>query len=371
MFQRIWNLVLKEFIQFLRDWLMTAFILTLPILQLVLLAQATSSRISDLCVAVLDFDHSGESRRLVATLDNQRELNVCHFPETLEESHFLLDQGEAMLAVVIPEGFATHLADASTEPHVQLAADASNSLPGSIALRAANGAILKFATNRAAERGLAVISPVDLRATVRFNPELNARLFSMPAQVGFIVYQVTLTITSIGLARERELGTLEQLMVMPLRRIELVIGKAIPALIVGAVNFVCLLAVTVFAFGVPLRGSSLLLFVLTLVFIVAEIGYGIFISSIARTQQQAILFVFVLAMLDMTFSGYMVRIKNLPLALQAIAHVVPFSHYLEIIRGVMLKGAGLDVLWPHAATMAAIGVLVTIVAVRSLGRSLD
>jgi ABC-2 type transport system permease protein len=368
---RIWNLVLKEFIQFVRDWLMTAFILTLPVLQLMLLAQATSSRISDLCVAVLDFDHSGESRRLVAALDNQRELNVCHFPKTLEDSHHLLDQGEATLAVVIPVGFAADLADASTEPHVQLAADASNSLPGSIALRAAAGAIADFAADWAAERGVTAVVPVDLRTTVRFNPELNARLFSMPAQVGFIIYQVTLTITSIGLARERELGTLEQLLVVPLRRVELVVGKAIPALIVGSVNFLCLLAVTVYVFEVPLRGSLLLLFALTLVFIVAEIGYGIFISSIARTQQQAILLVFVLAMVDMTFSGYMVRVKNLPLALQIIARVVPFSHYLEIIRGVMLKGAGLDVLWPHAAAMAAIGVLVTIVAVRSLGWSLD
>jgi ABC-2 type transport system permease protein len=189
--------------------------------------------------------------------------------------------------------------------------------------------------------------------------------------LGFIIYQVTLAITSVGLARERELGTLEQLLVVPLRRIELVVGKAIPALTVGAVNFLCLLAITVFVFEVPLRGSLALLFVLTLVFIVAEIGYGIFISSIAHTQQQAILLVFVLAMLDMTFSGYMVRIKNLPLALQVIAQVVPFSHYLEIIRGVMLKGAGMDVLWSHALAMAVIGGLVTIVAVRSLGRSLD
>jgi ABC-2 type transport system permease protein len=370
-FLRIWNLVLKEFVQFVRDWLMTAFILTLPILQLILLAQATSSRISDLCVAVLDFDRSGDSRRLVAALDNRRELNVCHFPETLEDSHHLLDQGSAVLTVLIPTGFAADLADASTEPDVQLAADASNSLPGSIALQAANGAIIEFAAERAAAGGATAISPVDLRTTVRFNSELNARLFSMPAQVGFIVYQVTLTITSIGLARERELGTLEQLLVMPLRRVELVVGKAIPALIVGLVNFACLLAVTVFVFQVPLRGSLTLLFVLTLVFIVAEIGYGIFVSSIARTQQQAILLVFVLAMLDMTFSGYMVRVKNLPLALQVIAQVVPFSHYLEIIRGVMLKGAGLDVLWLHAAAMAAIGVLVIIVAVRSLGRSLD
>jgi len=160
-------------------------------------------------------------------------------------------------------------------------------------------------------------------------------------------------------------------MVVPLRRIELVIGKAIPALVIGALNFLFMLAVAVFAFHVPLRGSLLLLFALTLLFIITEIGYGIFISGIARTQQQAILFVFVLAVVDMTFSGYMVRIKNLPAVLQAVAQVVPFRHYLAIVRGVMLKGAGLDVLWPHAAAMLLMGLLVTAVAVRNLSRSLD
>jgi ABC-2 type transport system permease protein len=368
---RIWTLVRKELIQFRRDWLMTAFILTLPVLQLILLAQATSSRISDLCMAVLDHDRSPASRSLVTALDNRRELEVCYSVQTLADSHRLLDQGEATLVVVIPDGFAADLADDVAEPHIQLISDGSNSIPGSVALRSGNGAVLDFVSDWSAERGLTAVVPVDLRTTVRFNPELNARFFSMPAQVGFIVYQVTLTVASIGLARERELGTLEQLMVVPLRRVEMVIGKAVPALIVGMLNFACMLAVTIAAFDVPMRGSLPLLLGLTVVFVVAEIGYGILISAVARTQQQAILLVFVLAMIDMTFSGYMVRIKNLPLTLQAIAQVVPFSHYLTIIRGVMLKGAGLDVLWPHAAAMVAIGLFVLAVAVRSLSRSLD
>jgi len=206
---------------------------------------------------------------------------------------------------------------------------------------------------------------------VRFNPTFNFRYFSIPAQVGFIIYQVTLTVASIGLARERELGTLEQLIVMPLRRIELVIGKAIPALLIGVLNFLLMLAVAVFVFQVPMRGSLSLLFLLTLLFVTVEIGYGILISGIARTQQQAILLVFVLAMVDMAFSGYMVRVKHLPAVLQAIANMIPFHHYLTIIRGVMLKGAGLDVLWPQAAAVLLIGLLVTAVAVRNLSRSLD
>ncbi len=375
---RIWNLVLKELVQLSRDWLMTTFILTLPVLQLMLLAQATGSRISDLCVAALDLDLSNSSRQLITALDNRRELNVCYHPATLVDTRRLLDQGEATLAVIVPAGFGAGLENVARMPSVQLVADGSNSIAGSIALSGAQGAISAFVTDLAEETGFLPlrlqrnpVSVVDLRTVIRFNPEFDLRYFSIPAQVGFIIYQVTLTVASIGLARERELGTLEQLLVVPLRRVELVIGKAIPALIVGAVNFFFMLAVAVFLFHVPLRGSLLLLFVLTMLFIAAEIGYGILISGVARTQQQAILFVFVLAMVDMTFSGYMVRIKNLPGALQAIAQVVPFYHYLTIIRGVMLKGAGLDVLWPHAAAILLLGLLIAAVAVRNLSRSLD
>jgi len=370
-FVRIWNLVLKEFIQFFRDWLMAAFILTLPVLQLVLLAQATGSRISALRVAVLDLDRSSASRQLFTALDARRELEVCHCPATL--------QGEATLAVIIPAGLAADMADVARMPRVQIIVDGSNRAPAWHALSAARETIAGFAAERsvellagqAAAHGRAAGSPIDLRTTVRFNPAFNVKFFTIPAQVGFIVYQVTLVVASIGLARERELGTLEQLMVIPLRRIELVIGKAIPALVIGLLNFLSMLAVAVFAFGVPMRGSLPLLCILTLLFVVAEIGYGMFISGVARTQQQAILFVFVLAMVDMTFSGYLVRVKHLPVALQAIAQVVPFRHYLAIIRGVMLKGVGLDALWTHAAAMLLMGLLVTAVAVRNLSRSLD
>ncbi len=373
---RIWNLVLKELVQFARDWLMTTFMLTLPVIQLVLMAQSTGSRVSDLCAAVLDLDRSAASRQLVIALDTVQEVNVCHFATTLADTHHLLDQGEISLAVVIPNGFAADMVDISRTPNIQFITDASSSVPAGYALRGAQEAINAFTADLLRETGLpssaqVLDSIIDFRTTVYFNPELNFRFVSVSAQLGFIVYQVTLVVASIGLARERELGTLEQLLVVPLRRVELVIGKAIPALLIGSINFVIILAVAVFGFHLPVRGSLALFFALTLLFIAVEIGYGIFISSVAHTQQQAILFVFVLAIVDMTFSGYMVRVKNLPPALQAVAQIVPFRHYLTIVRGVMLKGAGLDVLWPHVVAMVLMGLLVTVVAVRNLSRSLD
>jgi ABC-2 type transport system permease protein len=371
MILRIRNLVWKEFIQLRRDWVMAAFILTLPVLQLILLASATSSSIGDLIVAVVDLDRSSVSRRVVTSLGNKEELEIRYVPATLEQARHLLDHGDAILAVVIREGFSAALERPSETAAVQLIADGSNDLVAGIALGAAREALVDFAGEERGSRPRAHTSPIELRTTVRYNPTFDVKLFTVPAQVGFIVYQVTLTVASIGLARERELGTLEQLIVMPLQRLELVIGKAIPALIVGMLNFALMLGVAVFGLGIPIRGSLSLLIGLTFVFVTVQIGYGIFISGMAHTQQQAILLVFVLAMVDMAFSGYLVPIKNLPAVLQTIAQIVPLRHYLTVVRAVMLKGAGLGALWQHAVAMGAMGLLITALAVRNLSRSLD
>jgi ABC-2 type transport system permease protein len=298
-------------------------------------------------------------------------LEIHGFATSVDEAGRRLDRGDAILAVVIPEDFSDALARRTSAPSVQIIADGSNDLMADIALGAAREALTSFARDEAAGSSGSAVSLIDLRATVRFNPAFDVKLFTVPAQVGFIVYQVTLAVAAIGLARERELGTLEQLMVMPLKRLELVVGKAVPALIVGMVNFLLMLAVAMWGFGVPLRGSLWLLFALTVLFVAAEIGYGLFISSIARTQQQAILLVFVLAMVDMAFSGYLVPIKNLPEGLRLVARIVPLRHYLTIMRSVMLRGGGWSALWPHAAAMVAVGVLVTVLAVRNLSRRLD
>ncbi len=364
-------MVWKEFIQLRRDWLMSAFILTLPVLQLVLLARATAPAISDLAVAVLDYDRSPASRRVAVSLSNREELEIRHHPLTLEEAESLLDRGGAVLAVVVPEGFARTLERPFDAAMLQLIADGSNDLIADVALRAARAALSGFARKEAGWLAEQRLSPVELRTTIRYNRTFDVGFFTIPAQVGFIVYQVSLVVASIGIARERELGTLEQLIVMPLARFELVIGKAIPALVLGMVNFGFMLGVAVFGFGIPMRGSLLLLLGFTLVFVAVEIGYGMLISANAHTQQQAILLVFVLAMVDMAFSGYLVPIENLPPLMGAIAQIVPLNHYLTVMRAVMLRGAGLGALWQQAAAITLMGLLVTIVAVRSLSRSLE
>jgi ABC-2 type transport system permease protein len=200
---------------------------------------------------------------------------------------------------------------------------------------------------------------------------MDFRDFSIPAQLGFITYQVTLAVASLGLARERELGTLEQLMVSPLRRLELAVGKGLPAMVVGILNFVVMWIIGLLLFQVPMNGSMALLVFLTVIFVTTVVNWGLVISAVSRTQQQAILLVFILAMVEITFSGFMVPIDNMPPLLQAIARFAPLQHYLIIIRSIMLKGAGLQELLPQVVALAALNVVLGMVSIGIVTRRLE
>jgi ABC-2 type transport system permease protein len=189
--------------------------------------------------------------------------------------------------------------------------------------------------------------------------------------LGFIIYQVALIVAALGITRERELGTLEQLLVTPLRRVELIIGKAIPAVVVASVNFFIVFLIVNQGFELPMRGSFGLLFALSVLFIIAEVGWGLMISAFSHTQQQAVLFVFVLAMTDVAFSGYTVPVERLPQAMQWIAQLFPFQHYLQILRDVMLRGADLSTLWPQALALVILAMGSMGVALFALRRRLD
>jgi ABC-2 type transport system permease protein len=368
---RICNLVVKEFIQLRRDWMMLTFILTLPLLELVLLAETTGRGLRHFSMAVLDLDNSRVSRQLVTALDNTQELDARYYPRDTTEMRRLLDRDLADLAVVIPRGFAASWNSPRSSPRVQVIADGASSIVGDSALSAAEAVLTDFALDVVLRHGADVVSPINLRTTIRFNRTLNFRHHALPAQLGFIVYQITLTVASLTFARERELGTLEQLLVAPLRRGELIIGKAIPALVIGTLNFLALLAVTVFGFGVPFRGSFPLLLALTLLFILAESGWGVVISCFSRTQQQAILFVFLQAMTDMTFSGYLVAVSDMPWLMQVLSIFVPLRHYLTIIRNITIKGTSLSLLWPEVAALTFLSLGVLAISLLSLHRRLE
>jgi ABC-2 type transport system permease protein len=368
MFKRIGNLASKELVQLTRDWLMLTLIIVGPTLELVLLARAVSHGISHLPAVIVDQDHSEFSRQLVAAIDHTDELDVIAYVGSPDQMNTWLERDQAELAVVIPRGLEADLPDGTAQ--VELIADGTNSVAGSTALSAASGAINAFMMRRAAAT-VSDLPAIELHIQVRYNPTLNVRQFTLTSQLGFIVYQVVLIVAALGLTRERELGTLEQLLVTPLRRIELIIGKAVPALIVASVDFVLMWAIIVWGFGLPMRGSFVLLMGLSLLFVFAEIGWGLTISALSRTQQQAVLTVFVLALVDVSFSGYIVPVERMPAVLRTVAQAFPLQHYLILIRDVMLKGADLSAVLNQALALVSLGIGSGAVAFFGLRSRLD
>jgi ABC-2 type transport system permease protein len=212
---------------------------------------------------------------------------------------------------------------------------------------------------------------VDLRYDVRYNPTFDTRQYTIPAMTGMIIFELTLLLASSGLSREREIGTLEQLIIMPFQRIEIIIGKAIPPVLITLADFPIMLVVAVQIFGTPMRGSALLLTALTIIFMCAEVSWGLTLSTLARTQQQSILFVFVQAIVDVTFSGFLVPVEYMPAGISLISNLVPLRHYLIIIRGIMLKGATLDALWPQVLALVALTIAMGALARLNLGKHFD
>jgi ABC-2 type transport system permease protein len=361
MFVRIWQLMIKEFIQFRRDRLLTIFLITFPALQLVLVARVAGSDITNLPMAILDQDKSQVSRGVLQALDNTQELALYYLPTSLRQVEQLLDQGQAALAVVIPPGFAANLFDAAACPEIQIIADGTNTYAGRTGLNTAEGAINNYLYRFLTQAGLpnrqsasTIISPLALKTTTRFNPELNRHYYTIPAQFAFVVYQVTIIVAALGLVRERELGTLEQLIVTPVRRFELLSGKAIPAIIIGLIEWAIMFFLMLGLFHLPMRGSWGLLLLLSTLFIIAQVSWGMLVSAIARTQQQAILIIFPLAMTELSLSGYLVPVENLPLGLKMISTFSPIRHYITVLRNIMLKGADLTTLWPHVLALVAL-----------------
>jgi ABC-2 type transport system permease protein len=377
MWRRIGNLIIKDLQQFLRDKVLLSFILVGPTLLLVMLGQATGTQISHLPMAVLDEDRTSSSRALITTLDNLVALDATQYPDDMEQVRQLLDRGEVSAAVVIPSGFAAALESPYERASVQFLADGSSILAAWTSVSAAEGAINQFGKDIVVQKmevltGGGLLEPqFDLRATARFNPEMRYRYYLLPAQLSLVVHIVTLLVASVGIVRERETGTLEQLMVTPLRRIELIIGKASLPALVAFVDFLAMLAICVGAFGLPIAGSLALLLGVTLLFIMAQLTWGLVISAVSATQQQAILLIFMVGIMNVAFSGYLVAVENMPVAMQVASNFFPIRHYLSMMRGIMLKGATLRDLEPQLAALVSLGLASLILSLRSFRKTLE
>ncbi len=356
----ILNIIRKEFIQFRQDKKMFGISFLAPMLQLLVLGYAASLDVSEIPLVVCDMDRSAESRNLIDHFTANGSFKVQGYTERLQDIDAWLDNGRASVALVIPEEFANKLGEGTPAP-LQVIADGTESSSASIGFSYASMIVMEYSQNIVLEtmlqhgvRGMPARVAPQIR--VWYNPELKSRNFMVPGVLGLLLMVMTMILTSLAIVKEKELGTLEQLIVTPIRPFQLIIGKLAPFFIIGVIDVVLVILVALLVFALPVKGGILLLIALSIVFLMTTLGLGLFISTISRTQQQAMMTAIFFFMLPMIFfSGFVFPIENMPSVIQAVSYVIPLRYYFVIVRGLFLKGVGIDVLWTQAAALLALG----------------
>jgi len=364
--ERIAGLVRKEFKQLFRDERMRRMIFVSPILQLIIFGYAVSTDVRRVSLFVVDHDHTQASRALVDALTAGDYFRVVGRSDRTSDIADALDHGHATAALQIPPHYARDLQTAVSRgfqggegAHVQLVVDGTNSNVATIALGYAEQIIR---THGLGQLGVTITPPVDLRERAWFNPALVSRNYNIPAVIGTIMLMMSLMLTSLAVVRERELGTLEQLMVSPLTPGELIAGKTIPFGIIALFDLVVITAVALAWFHIPFLGQAPLLMLAAFLFLLSALGMGLLISTVSNTQQEAFLTTFFTMLPVMMLSGFMFPVTSMPKAFQWFTLLNPLRHYLEIVRAVFLKGAGFTALWPQFATLAGVGIAVVSIA---------
>ena len=366
--QRLRFLVWKEFLELKMNPRLFGVVIIAPILQLTLLGYAATTDVKDVPVVVADGDRSAASRELAARFDASRNFTVVDTVTTVAEIEPYLEDGRAWIALGIPAGYGNEI-QARRPVTVQVIADGTDSNSTTVALGYATSLVGGYAQELVADRQPAGVpgagaGGIDARIRVWFNPQLESRFFMIPGVLALILLVVTANLAAMAIVREKELGTLEQLNVTPLRRWELIVGKLLPYGVIALVDVLLVVAVAVFWFEVPLRGSFLLLFLMSAVYALCTLALGLFISTISETQQQAMMtatFFFLMPMIYL--SGFVFPIENMPRVIQLATYVIPLRYFLIIVRGIFLKGIGLELLWPQALAHASWGGVVLLLAV--------
>jgi len=368
--RRVRHLVRKEFLELRQDPRLFGVVIVAPLIQLVALGYAATTDVRDVPMVVVDQDRSARSRELVAKFDASENFVVAGSVSSLGEVDAYLDGGRAWMALTIPAGYGEDVRTGRGAA-VQVVADGTDANSTNVALGYAGSLIGAYARELAASEGGGSPAPL-VRADIRvwFNPTLESRHFMVPGILALLLLVICAVLSSMAIVREKELGTLEQLNVTPLARWELIVGKLVPYAIIGMLDVFLVVAVAVGWFQVPLRGSFGLLLAMCLVYLLTALGLGLFVSTVSRTQQQAMMTTMFFFIVPMVFlSGFVFPIENMPEAIQPFTYLIPLRYFLVILRGIFLKGVGLDVLWPDAVALLAWGLaIVTLATLRSSKR---
>jgi ABC-2 type transport system permease protein len=377
MVARLKQMLIKEFIQVFRDGRTRFLLFGPPIIQMLIFGYAATFEIYHVSTVVLDLDHSQESRELISRFSSSPYFDVQRQLTDSRQVGDLIDQGKATVGLEIHAGFAQNLRKGQTAP-LQVIVDATNSNTALIATGYIMQIALGFAQDyqkdriyRIVPQVLEQIPSVQLEQRPWYNPDLRSRWFFVPGVIGSLTLVLVITLTAFAVVREREIGTLEQIMVTPIRPFEFILGKTLPFFLIGLLDVSLIATVGTFWFEVPFRGHILVLFAGAILFLLSMQGVGLLISTVSSTQQQAMVTSFFFVMPAVTFSGFAFPISTMPLWLQYLTYLSPLRYFLVVLRGTYLKGVGMEILWPQMLAMAALAAGLLMIASMRFHKALD
>lgn len=360
MFERVKHMLIKEFIQIFRDPRMKGVIFLMPIIQLLVFGYAVTTDVRNVKTVVYDLDNSAGSREIIARFAGSGYFEIIKYTDSQEQATNLLDKAKAQIIIRINKGFQSDLI-AGRKAAIQIILDGTDSNTAGIALDYAARIIGSFSENVLIERINKMQGSTPLSGTVAleprawFNENLESRNFYVPGVIAIIVMLITLMLTSMAVVREKEIGTMEQIMVTPITSTEFILGKTVPFALIGFADVAMITLVGVLWFKVPIRGNLILLFVATALYLMTTLGIGLLISTVSQTQQQAMMSTFFFYFPAVLLSGFMFPIANMPEVIQWFTFLNPLRYFLVIVRGIFLKGVGPETLWPQMVALAVMG----------------
>ncbi len=362
--RRVFHLMWKELLELKQDPRLFGVVIIAPILQLTVLGYAATTDVNDVPIVIVDADRSTASRDLIRRFEASANFQIVGMLGSTTEIDPYLDRGEAWMALSIPPDYGRKV-ESGQKTTLQIVADGTDSNSTGVAMGYAQTVIAGYIQDLAAAAAPGQPAGGLVRAEIRvwFNPRLISRDFMIPGILALLLLVITTNLSAMAIVREKEIGTLEQLNVTPIARWELIAGKMLPYSLIGILDVVLVLIVAIYWFEVPMLGSIPLLFGMCLIYLLSTLGLGLFVSTISSTQQQAMMTTIFFFLLPMVYlSGFIFPIDNMPEWIQPLTYLIPLRYFLVILRGIFLKGVGLEVLWPQAAALFTWGVVVLMLA---------
>ena len=370
--KRVIAVIKKEFYQIKRDKRTIAIILLMPVMELLLFGYAASTSVDHIPTVVFNNDVGIESRELLEGFTNSQYFDLDYYVNSMDQMQEYIDNGNAKAGLVIPPEYSQSISSGETV-QIQLIVDGSDPTTAQTILSSAGAVAQSYSVEIMSEKTLGSSPPqaLDLRSRVWYNPDMSSIYFNVPGLIGVILQTVTLMLTSFSIVREREKGTLEQLIVTPITKMELMIGKIIPYVIIGFIDIVLALALSIFWFRVPIAGSIGLLLFFSVIFLFSALGVGLLISTISKSQLQAMQLSMFMIMPNILLSGYMFPREAMPKVIQVISNVFPLTYFIRVLRGIILKGNNFAVLFKEFVVLVIFGIGVLAIATIKFKKKID